>query len=212
VEELFAALQRLSREDDTVVRVVGMNLVSDDLHLVVALGTEGDPRPRESWGVVCVGPRAHRVSFDDTDGSLHMADEHVLLLPHRAPSVQTHFRNEGCDHARALAALYARHRALVGEWFPFEAFLRPEVLDAPGGLAGQGPEPLMHAYGEVLRAHGYGVSHLNRRAPVRWEGARWVEETAPFAVLVVGRSYVVASDFVAEPPADPSAWTTDERA
>jgi hypothetical protein len=212
VDALLAVQDRLvalSAEDDTVVRFVSLARVPGGLRAGIALSLRGEDAPREVWDVVCAGPRAHRVSLDDHADVLELPRDHPLLWPHRAPAVQLHFRNTGCDHRAALADLYDRHRALAEDWFSFDAFLRPEHLGAPGGLAAEGPEPLVVAYDAVLRAHGYRTTLLNRRPPARWvaegSGGRWVEEDQELAVLLVGASYVVASGFAATPADGPRA-------
>ena len=66
-------------------------------------------------------------------------------------------------------------------------------------MLAEGPEPLVLAYEDVMRKHGFSTSHLDPTKPVYWGGNEWLGQKAPAFVLILDDSYVVAEQFVASP-------------
>jgi hypothetical protein len=135
---------------------------------------------------------------------LEFFDDHVLLWPHLARRTSTSFYGKAENPLTVVGALYQRHKELVGEWLPFHRFLNSniglsELISGRFGMLAEGPEPLVLAYEEVMRAHGFSASHLDPTKPVYGGGNERLGHNAPAFVLILDDSYVVAEQFVASP-------------
>jgi hypothetical protein len=208
LDELLAQLATGEFEDDGWVMVTHADLSEASLRVGVRIRTGVAEQPDEAWDIMCLTPRGHRVELGVTS-DLFLADDHVLLWPHTQPVVQIYFRGPPTEPRTVVGALYERHRALVADWIPFGRFLNQqlalvELLAAPSGLFGNGPQPLMLAYAEVLQDFGYMTSQFGPRPPTRIDTGLHlgegdlVPETDRLAALILGENYVVAPAFLAE--------------
>ena len=201
LEELLAITNLADFEDYGSLRLTRIEWSEATLTLSLEVAADEHPDIHPRWQVVCSGVREHRLALGycyDLQGY----DDHVLLWPHAARKTSTSFYGK-CEHPAAVAgALYERHRELVGDWIPFHRFLNPgvrllELIGGGFGMLAEGPEPLILAYEEVMRQHGFSTSHLDPRKPVYWGGEGRVEVKAALSALVLDESYVVAEDFIA---------------
>ena len=199
--ELLATVATGEFEDDGWVHLTGARWDGDDLRLALTVRTGEHEVPDQSWEITCHSPRAQHLTLEG-DGTLCLSEEHVLLWPHTQPTLQLYFRSPRTDIQSAIGALYERHAELVGHWIAFHSFFNrlmrlADLLAAPSGMLGTGPEPLMRGYGQVLQSRGFQISLVGPRPPQRVANGRWVEETSPLAVLILGESFVVAPSFSA---------------
>jgi hypothetical protein len=172
--------------------------------LILSLNVSADEYPdiHLRWRIVCSGVREDRLSLGNSH-YFELSDDHVLLWPHASRRTLTSFYGR-CENPSAVAgALYERHRELAGKWIPFDRFLNPGVrltklIDGGFGMLAEGPEPLILAYEDVMRRHGFSTSHHDSEKPRYWDGEEWVEEKAALSVLMLDESYIVAEEFVAE--------------
>jgi hypothetical protein len=94
----------------------------------------------------------------------------------------------------ALAGhLFLRHQSLVDQWIPFEISF--EVLRRGNDLLARGPEEVINAYQQVLEKAGIPCSSYISANP-RWYDREkgWIEEPQNLKALIIGESYVVASE------------------
>lgn len=177
---------------------------SDDrvtLHLTVHQQDRAD----QAWRLHCRNVRRSRIVNDQAINALWIKSEHPLLLPHTEAVVQLYFASRPADPDAAVGRLVEAHRAVVGDWFDCLYFfnLGPQqslraMLDGGFGKLAEGPRPLIEEYERVLRGCGVAVSSPPSRAPVWWDGTRWVEEVKPLFAVTLGASYVVSPAVAAE--------------
>ena len=137
---------------------------------------EGDSRQEPyfgDWLVDCLDVRAVRVLLERAD-HLALATEHPLLWSYFDGETELAFSGKPADAGAVVAAIWAEHRALVGDWIPFGQHLNVFDPSAPvvgllrtgGGVFAAGPRPLMQAYAKVLQSHGL-ENELHRRPSPR---------------------------------------------
>ena len=127
------------------------------------------------------------VDYEDY-GSLHVREKPYALVS---------FYGKALDALSVVGALYARHVDLVEDWIPFHKYMNSEVLLAEliagsFGMLADGPEPLVLAYAEVMQSYGFTTSHHSSVPP-----GDWVGESADLSVLILDKSHVIASAFLA---------------
>ena len=164
-------------------------------------GPEESPEtiPVEEWIIECADVRASRIVMEWI-GGLDLEHEHQLLWPYRDGLAQLAFHGRPADAGAVVAAMWARHLAMVGGWIPFGEYLNVfdpaaplvSLLAAGGGVIANGPRPLMEAYAEVLRDH-----QLDARLLVGPRLGLAEGEPNDFAILLFGKSYVIGSGFTA---------------
>jgi hypothetical protein len=66
------------------------------------------------------------------------------------------------------------------------------------GILAEGPAPLIEAYAGVLSRHRLAPAVIAKRGPVRWRVGGWEDLAAPYRLLMVASSYVVAARFTAK--------------
>jgi hypothetical protein len=174
------------------------------LILRVGVHTATDDIPDQIWEVGCENTREFSlVEFDFNDWTF--SDDHAILWDHNEPFSQLNFVGAHSSHEDVLWALYQRHRAIAGDWIPFERYLNRlflrDGLAGFGGVLADGPDRLLREYAAVLTARGIEPYFpYPPRPPLWWdeEHGRWVDADPRLGVLILGgRSYVVGSDFFA---------------
>jgi hypothetical protein len=174
------------------------------LILRVGVDTGSDDIPDQIWELGCENTREFSlVEFEFNDWTF--TDDHILLWDHKEPFSQLNFVGARSSQGEMLWALYERHRAIAGDWIPFERYLNPgclkQGLGGCGGVLADGPDRLLREYAEVLSANGVEPYFpYSPRPPYWWDedNGRWVLEDPNLSVLILGgSSYVVGSDFFA---------------
>jgi hypothetical protein len=89
--------------------------------------------------------------------------------------------------------LFLKHQSLVDRWIPFEVSI--EVLGRGNDILATGPEEVINAYQQVLEKAGVQCSSYISANP-RWYDREkgWIEEPQNLKALIIGESYVVASE------------------
>jgi hypothetical protein len=201
LEELLAITNPVDFENYGTLLLTRIDWSKDALILSLDISADEYPDIHRRWQVICSGVREDCLSLGYSY-DLQLSDDHVLLWPHVARRTSTSFYGK-CEHPSAVAgALYERHWELAGKWIPFHRFLNSgvrltELISGGFGMLAEGPEPLILAYEEVMRQHGFSTSHLDPRKPVYWGGEGWLEEKVALSTLVLDESHVVAENFIA---------------
>jgi len=209
LENLLNITNEIDFEDFGSLALTAAEANGDTLRLSLHITGDEYPEIHQNWQVLCSRVREDSLSLGD-HYELQFFDDHVLLWPHLALRTSTSFYGKPDNPLAVVGALYQRHKELVGEWLPFQRFLNseiglPELVSGGFGMLADGPEPLVLAYEEVMRSHGFTTSHLDPRKPVYWGGNRgddgyqWIEQKAPAFVLILDDSYVVGEQFLASP-------------
>ena len=173
----------------------------DELLAAERSGDEIVLRLASAGRITCRGARRWRLT-DGARGELRRWRDHVLLWEETQPREELYFSHAPDDALGLLGELYLRHRDAVGRWLPLERYVRPdegvrslvEVLQAGRGRLAAGPSTLIAAYAAALERQGMEPS----RVPVPAEAA-----PGPVEALTIGDAYVVAAEFVTEPPPAP---------
>ena len=200
LKNLLDITNQVDFEDFGSLRITNVQSDGDDLRLLLRITADEYPEIHKNWQVFCSAVREDSLSLGD-HYDLQFFDDHVLLWPYLAPHTSTSFYGKVQDPLTVIGALYQRHRDLVGGWLPLHRFLNsnialPELISGGFGMLAEGPEPLVLAYEDVMRTHGFTTSHLDPRKPVYWGGNGWLDQRPAF-VLILDESYVVAEQFVA---------------
>jgi hypothetical protein len=203
LENLLDITKEIDFEDYGTLRLTGADADGDTLRLSLHITGDEYPNIHQTWQVLCSNVREDSLSLGDHH-DFQLFDDHVLLWPHLSHRTSTSFYGKTENPLAVVGALYQRHEELVGEWLPFHQFLNPEIslpelISGGFGMLAEGPEPLILAYEDVMRSHGFTTSHLDPRKPVYWGGNGWLDQKAPAFVLILDDSYVVAEQFAASP-------------
>jgi len=174
------------------------------LSLRLGIHTGMDDVPDQIWEVGSEHTRAFSlVELEFTDWTF--SDDHVLLWDHQEPFSQLNFRGPPSSHGDVLWDLHERHRAVAGDWIPFERYLNGLFLSnrlaGGGGVLADGPDRLLREYAAVLRASDLEPYFPYPPRPAHpWdeENRRWVDADQRLSVLILGNSsYVVGTGFFA---------------
>lgn len=170
--------------------------------LSLEMSSDEDPKVHPRWQVLCSGVKEDCLSLG-YHYDLQLSDDHVLLWPHAARTSALSFYGKAENPAAVAGALYQRHSELAGKWIPFYRFLNSgveltELISGGFGMLAEGPEPLILAYEEAMRQHGFSTSHRDPSTPVYWGGKEWLEQKAALSVLILDEAYIVAEKFVAK--------------
>jgi len=195
-----------TRDHDENSSMTWLDTLREGRKLILRLGihTGMDDVADQIWEIGSECTREFSlVEFEFTDWTF--SDDHVLLWDHEEPFSQLNFRGPPSRHEGVLWDLHERHRAVAGQWIPFERYLNGVFLSnrlaGGGGVLADGPDRLLREYAAVLRA-----SELEPYFPYsprpahRWdeEDCRWVDEDQKLSVLILGSSsYVVGAGFFA---------------
>ena len=203
LENLLDIAEGIDFEDYGSLRLTKVESNGDSLRLSLHITADEYPNRHQNWQVLCSAVKEQSLSLGEHYG-LEFFDDHVLLWPHSARRTSTSFYGKTESPLAVVGALYQRHKELVGEWHPFHRFLNPDVglselISGGFGMLAEGPEPLVLAYEDVMRAHGFSASHLDPTKPVYGGGTERIGQNAPAYVLILDDSYVVAEQFVASP-------------
>lgn len=89
--------------------------------------------------------------------------------------------------------LFLKHQSLVDRWIPFEVSIK--VLGRGNDILATGPEEVINAYQQVLEKAGIQCSSYISANP-RWYDREkgWTENPQNLIALIIGESYVVASE------------------
>ena len=203
LENLLDITKEIDFEDHGSLCLRTVESDEDTLSLVLHITADEYPEVHPTWEVACFGVKEDSLSLG-THFDFQLFDDHVLLWPHMSRRSSTSFYGKVENPLAVVGALYQRHRELVGEWIPLHRFLNSgvaltELIAGGFGMLAEGPEPLILAYEDVMRAQGFSTSHLDPTKPVYWGGNEWLDQKRPAAVLIFDESYVVAEQFVASP-------------
>lgn len=157
--------------------------------LVLSFGIHKGKRGGRSaaWALRCDEVCDAKITGLDGGGLRLYPTSHPAARQFVAP--QTEVRWHGVSDELILAgALYKAHTEAVGDWIPFDSYSSIRAI-SKDKFSCRGPEFLMRAYADALRAIG--------KTPQLALGRRYPKEIRP-RVLHFGDSYVVATRFTAE--------------
>jgi hypothetical protein len=202
-DELRAVLGTMEFETDGWLQLLDARETTDGLQATLGAFLGGGA-PRQRWEIKAHRVSRARLSLIEPLYEVYLADDHPLLWPHaRDVASLSFFFREGVEEPLAVAAvLYEHHREITDDWLPFEDFVNASA-QAPlsvriarrHGVLAEGPVALLEAYAGVLEGHGAVTNLFSPRPPMRWDGARWVEEPEGLSACVLGESYIVACRF-----------------
>ena len=170
LENLLDITKEIDFADYGSLHLRSVEFDDDVLRLSFHITADEYPNVRPTWQVLCSGVKEDSLSLGN-HSDFQLFDDHVLLWPHLSLRTSTSFYGKVENPLAVVGALYQRHREIVGEWIPFHRFLNSDIglteLIAGGfGMLAEGPEPLILAYEEVMRAQGFSTSHLDPTKPV----------------------------------------------
>lgn len=154
------------------------------------------------WQINCLQAQKYVIS---TDPSIHdqikLSDKHCLLWDYSQPqkSLLISTGKESSTGMKILVGhLWLKHQALAEQWIPFE--ISQKVLKNGEGVLAKGSEKVINAYQKVLDEAGIQCSSYVSALPKWFErgGRGWIEEPQSFQALIIGDSYVVASEINAK--------------
>jgi hypothetical protein len=183
-----------------------LDTVRDGRGLLVRLVVHSaiEDLPDQIWEVGARSTHAFALTeFEFTDWTF--TDDHALLWDHEEPFTQLNFTGPSCCHDEVLWNLHERHRAVAGNWIPFDRYLNGAFLanrlSGGSGVLADGPDRLLRQYAEVLRQSDLEPYFPYSPRPAhRWddEHREWMSDNEKLSVLILGSSsYIVGSDFYA---------------
>jgi len=201
LENLLDITKEIDFEDYGSLRLTAAESEGDTLRLSLHITGDEYPEIHRTWQVLCSNVKEDSLSLG-VHYDLQLYDDHVLLWPHVARRTSTSFYGKAQNSLAVIGALCERHKELVGDWLPFHRFLNSniglsELISGGFGMLAEGPEPLVLAYEDVMRGHGFSTSHLDPTKPVYFGGNQGRDQERPAFVLILDDSYVVAEQFAA---------------
>ena len=188
---------------------ISLNLVeasSDEKKLAIRLRLWNGGSD-EHWEVTATGLRQNRIVLGSCPDPWQFSRDHVLLWPLKQLTASLYF-NGRTEKSRValLGALFESHYALAGLWLPFGKYFKQsgrleDILSHGHGMLAEGPQQLIEAYAEQLRAHQIKASVLTNVTKY-WDGQRWLDENGELIALILGESFVVAEAITFERAAD----------
>ena len=195
LQELLDLTETLDFEEDGGIIVVSATWRNDKEDLEIGLDLNTGEDEVQKWTLICKSEREHNIILGWGD-NLEVANDHVLLWPHKKAVHKLWFNGSGEDTSAVIGALWQVHHKLVGGWFPFSRFLNCSddfvgLMKGGHGKLAEGPEPLINAYQQVLQEYRIKNS-ITIRPPLHWNGSAWVDP-GEVVVLFVGKCHVIAS-------------------
>lgn len=134
--------------------------------------------------------------------SIRQVDRHPLLWTHYQDELELFVQQPATEPDRLLGQLAARHLALTHGWLPFGACFNAAVplaklLSPSLVMFAEGPKPLITAYQEILEAAGARCSVISHGSMISADAPEGPQ------LLLLGRSFVIAESFEAEPISPP---------
>ena len=187
-------------QGDAVVSVREVSRVVDAADLTLDVCDCDSNEVLATWVIRSEGVRDLVVT--DWSGNLTVEPfGHVAIRQHRDPHRAVFFTGRPADPDVVIGRLWNRHRAVVGDWVPFERYMNSlcelrELLIAGAGKICDGPNFLVECYAEVLGQSGVKVSLGDLRPTKVWANGSWQETAADLGMMTIDRSFVVAERFM----------------
>lgn len=153
------------------------------------------------WRISAHHAREFTISEREFD-SIRRVDRHPLLWAHYQDELELFIQQPAADPDKLLGQLAARHLALTHGWLPFGACFNtavplPKLLSSSLVMFAEGPKPLIMAYQEILKAAGVRCSVISHGSMLSADAPDGPQ------LLLLGRSFVIAESFDAEPLSTP---------
>lgn len=201
MDDLLKIISSVDYEDFGSLQLIGIEQKDGNLYLMLDVTADEEPNLPQKIQVTCFSTRESNLSAG-YHYDFSISHDHVLLWHYTKPHTSTSFYGKVQDPLSVVGALYERHVDLVADWIPFHKYLNSEVrlaelIAGSFGMLADGVEPLVLAYEEVMQRYGLSTSHHESRAPMYWDGERWIKEHATLSVMILDKSYVIAEAFEA---------------
>lgn len=152
--------------------------------------------------IECEGVRQAVIDTTGFTEGVELTPDHVLLWDHVLPSAELYFSGIPADPRHLLADLILGQREVLGDWYPIDAFLRDDVfnrdaalLAGGSGLLAKGPVQLLEQFARILARHGVAPNPLVDCSSVQRKAGMPPLSDKSLLVLIIGRSFVIASAF-----------------
>ncbi len=147
------------------------------------------------WRIQARGVLEFRILSHEVE-SIALLERHPLLWTYDQDELELYFQDQPRDVHATIGRLHEAHASAGRGWISFDALFNEEMplhdlLTSGSGLLARGPVPVIRAYQEVLEADGLRCSVIN-------QGSMAIDGVESPRVLIMGRSYVVATEFSAE--------------
>ena len=156
-------------------------------------------RPRADvrrWCIQAQGVLEFKVVSHEVE-SIELLQRHPLLWTYDQDEAELYFQGQPVDVHATIGRLYAANAVAGRGWIAFGAVVNDHMplhalLASGSGLLAKGPLTVISAYQEVLEAEGLRCSALNRGSLSTLGAAAGPQ------VLILGRSYIIATEFSAQ--------------
>jgi hypothetical protein len=179
-----ASLESFQFEDDGMTLTVSLSDLSQE--------------DTQLWKVTLIGLREFLVRR--SWGEVEVSADHVLSRQFNDQRFGMSFLGKPSSKWELIGQLYSVHRKLVGDFLPLEKYLTNlQAIEFPIGRGfghlGDGPEFLMTAYAEVLKANGV-EPNLYQPFDKKWfDGLKPRDSNPQLSTMILGGSYWVAEKF-----------------
>ena len=169
----------------------GSDLTVLEVHLVRTDRPRADAR---TWRIQARGVLEFRLVSHEVE-SIELTQRHPLLWTYDQDEVELYIQGQLLDVHAVIGRLQVAHETLARGWIAFGAYFNDRtplqvLLAAGSGLLATGPSSVISAYQKVLEAEGLQCSALN-------QGSLGALDAEP-RVLILGRSYIIATEFSAQ--------------
>lgn len=197
-------LQRLLDSDTIRGQIVRLTQPAGPGTVVLDLLLQQSNRldvPPTYWRILAHQAREFTISEREFD-SIRRVDRHPLLWTHTQDELELFVQLPATDADKLLGQLAARHLALTHGWLPFGACFNAAVpltklLSSSLVMFAEGPKPLIAAYQEILQAAGARCSVISHGSMLSADAPDGPQ------LLLLGRSFMIAEAFDAEPISTP---------
>ncbi|MEI5909264.1 hypothetical protein WAK64_19620 [Bacillus spongiae] len=193
LEDLDAAISKLSYETDVDLHLVGFKVNLDTLTIDINLTYYDDNEIQEQWQIVCDDFRTHTLKYE-VFVECKVFNEHELLWNYNKEWCEVFFDGRPDSTKEVMGELLKTHFDNTKGNIPFGKYINGRVdklLEGEFGLFATGPINLMDSYRNVLTMYGFKTTVL----PLHYRNSR--EYSTDYKLLEMGDSYIVAKGFSA---------------
>lgn len=203
IESFLQELSTRDLENDDNLSLLEMREENNTLILTFKLQSDfNEDEKIQIWKIECQEFIQRNIQ-DDIFNSFTIFKEHVLLWGFIQSTCKLYFKGLTENVSGLIGELYLKHLEITGNWIPFDEYLNDmmdirNLLNGGSGLVAEGPGMIIEEYSKVLNKFNISTSMISDGIVRFWNGCNWVEGSYPYSILIFGRSFVIAKEFIEE--------------
>lgn len=189
MQEFIALFKEAIFEDDVYLRPINILENNEELTILFTVSLYDTHDEIQKWKVTCIDFLDYRFTLDFVD-DINLFTDHVLLWETNQEQCELYYRGTITDRNELVGALYNKHKEITSGWIDFDHYINQKLdwlFQGELGLVATGPKELINEYKKIFKERSLSVSTLRA----------WREPNNK-KLIVFGKSYVIAEDFIFE--------------